>query len=92
MNYIPKVNAKQVIKVQDVDKYILICKSIHNILHGKSKLQNNICGMVSFMSKEVFNYVSMYSQLYFICMENTWKDTSKLFMAMTSRDWDLGEE
>lgn len=53
MNYIPKVNAKQLIKVQDVDEYILICKSFHNILHGKSKLQNNICGMVSFMSKEV---------------------------------------
>lgn len=49
MNYIPKVNANQLIKAYMIGMYILIYKSMCDIFRGKSKLQNNICGMISFI-------------------------------------------
>lgn len=47
MNHIPKVNTKQLRKANEVDVYTLIGKSMHNVLSGKSKRQNNICDMIS---------------------------------------------
>lgn len=49
MNYILKVNANQLITARVIGVYILIYKSMHTIFRGKSKLQNSICGMISFI-------------------------------------------